>query len=250
MLINNEKGGYHFLKGIDPYSCGVISNDGYEICHAICSNPIPWREGFEFIDQYLRERNLARHALCAVQLRSPKSYSMEDFINYNREYSEVLHGWDLSVAGVNPLARSHLIPLTLKLKVPVMHAFSYVVANNNANRPTFIVAGAGELLNGGALNDENIVCPHQTDAVSMKLKAECVMDAMVERIKGLGAKWEWVTSVDVYTRHPIDKLLNDVIKPRLSRALRCGVTIQDNSPPVEAIEFEMDMRGITKEFWV
>ena len=54
VLIHNPKGNYHFLKGIDPYSCGVIADSGYEIVNVTLKNLVPWREGFTHIDAYLK----------------------------------------------------------------------------------------------------------------------------------------------------------------------------------------------------
>ena len=41
MLLEHPRGNYHFLRGIDPYSCGVVANPGYEIIHATLNSPFP-----------------------------------------------------------------------------------------------------------------------------------------------------------------------------------------------------------------
>ena len=50
MLIAHPKGHYHFLQGIDPYSCGIIADPGYEIIHVTLAEALPWRAGFERVD--------------------------------------------------------------------------------------------------------------------------------------------------------------------------------------------------------
>ena len=76
MLLTNpshlENASYQFLPGIDPYSCGVIANPGYEIVHVTLTKPILWRDGFSWIETYLQETGQPRQALCAMQLRCPK----------------------------------------------------------------------------------------------------------------------------------------------------------------------------------
>jgi hypothetical protein len=62
VLIHNVKGHYHFLTGIDPYSCGVVADKGYEIVHITLTQPIPWRKGFVRIDTYLQAQGLKRTA--------------------------------------------------------------------------------------------------------------------------------------------------------------------------------------------
>ena len=53
MLIANPQGHYHFLKGIDPYSCGVVADPGYEIVFVTLRSPTSWKEGFHLIDRHL-----------------------------------------------------------------------------------------------------------------------------------------------------------------------------------------------------
>ena len=100
-----------FFKGIDPYSCGVIADPGYEIANVTLKHPIPWREGFTGIDAYLKAQGQERTALCAIQLRSPAPFTMEGFIDFNRGYCEVLQEWGLYVDELNPLARTNVAPL-------------------------------------------------------------------------------------------------------------------------------------------
>ena len=156
MLIHNPKGHYHFLQGIDPYSCGVIADPGYEIVNVTLKHPVPWREGFRAIDAYLKAQGQERTALCAIQLRSPAPFTMEGFIDFNRGYCEVLQEWGLYVDELNPLARTNVAPLVEPPDVPMLYGFSYVLPCENAAHPTFIIAGAGELLES-ALNSEGIV---------------------------------------------------------------------------------------------
>ena len=42
-LISNERGGYDFLEGIEPYSSGVVAQDGFEVVHAALEKLVPWR---------------------------------------------------------------------------------------------------------------------------------------------------------------------------------------------------------------
>ena len=68
MLIANRKGHYHFLRGIEPYSAGVISDPGFEIVHVTLQEWVQWRQGFEVIDAHLNQVNVERNALCGIEL--------------------------------------------------------------------------------------------------------------------------------------------------------------------------------------
>ena len=170
MLIAHPKGHYHFLKGIDPYSCGVIADPGYEIIHVTLAEALPWREGFARVDAYLATEDCERYALCAIELRSPAPFTMQGFIDFNGEYCSVLKEWGLYIEDLNPLARTNVAPFHDPPAEPALHAFSYIVPNDQIKRQTLIVAGAGELLEG-TLVAEGIIRSGDTSPESMREKA-------------------------------------------------------------------------------
>ena len=110
MLIAHPKGHYRFLQGIDPYSCGVVAEPGWEIVRVVLAEPLPWREGFERVDAHLAAEGCDRVSLCAMELRSPAPFTMQGFIDFNREYCAVLQAWGLYVDELNPVARTNVAP--------------------------------------------------------------------------------------------------------------------------------------------
>ena len=249
VLIHNPKGHYHFLKGIDPYSCGVIADPGYEIVNVTLKKPIPWREGFTQIDAYLKGQGRERTALCAIQLRSPAPFTMEGFIDFNRGYCEILQEWGLYVADLNPLARTNVAPLIDPPEVPSLYGFSYVQPCDNVVESTFIIAGAGELLEA-ALNAEGIVRRGETDTDAIREKTAYVVEVMEERLLGLGGTWDVVNRINIYTVHPISGLVEDIILPKLVAGKEHGIHWYPSRPPIVDIEYEMDMRGVIQELRV
>ena len=246
MLIHKPEGHYRFLKGIAPYSCGVVADDGWEIVRATLAEPLLWRTGFDRVETQLREMARDRHALCGMELRSPAPFTMQGFIDFNREYCEVLASWDLYVDGANPVARTNVAPVEDPPSNVTLHAFSYTV-EAAADRPaTLVVAGAGELREG-SLDEAAIVRRGQVDPRAMLEKAAHVMDAMEERLTGLGGTWASINAVDVYTCHPVDLLLNELLWKRLGPARRHAVRLHHTRPPVIGIEFEMDVRSLRTE---
>ena len=249
MLFENKNGRYQFLKGIVPYSCGVRAVPGYEVVHATLKDALPWRAGFEQVDMHLRESGRDRHALCGVELRCPTPHPMDGFIRFNEAYCDLLRSWDLHVEGINPVARTNVAPLHNPPGETVMHGFSYTMPCREDNGCTFIVSGAGELL-GGELANDGIVRRGETSPGAMREKAAYVVRVMADRLAGLGANWDQVTMVDVYTVHPLEGVLDQVVLPGIGTAQRYGVRLYRARPPVREIEFEMDMRGIRREHCV
>jgi hypothetical protein len=173
---------------------------------------------------------------------------MQRFIEFNRCYCSVLEEWGVFVDGANPIARTNVCPLALDDPVPVLHAFSFVRPNAELRRQTFIVAGAGELVEG-TLVDDSILRRGETSAAAIAEKARYVCEVMAERLRGLHGTWDEVTSVNVYTVHPLHRLMESLLLSVLPAARRHGVTWHYTRPPVIGIEYEMDLRGVVTD-WV
>ncbi|MDA0835902.1 MAG: RidA family protein [Planctomycetota bacterium] len=247
-LITHPTGRYKFLPGIEPYSCGVIAEPGYEIVHVLLKDYRPWRTGFEFVDSFLKEQGRERTDLCAMQLRSAKPFTISGFIAYNKKYCEVLQKWGVYAGEFNPIARTNVCPVGLDDPEPVLHAFSFVRPNAKIDRKTFIVAGAGEM-NRRELVSEGIIRIGETSYDAMAEKAAYVCSVMEKRLFGLQAEWEDVTTVEVYTIHPMYHLIEPLLLPTIPASSRRGILWHYTRPPVEGIEYEMDLRGVATE-WV
>ena len=248
--MDNPKGNYAFLTGIAPYSSGVVALPGYEIVHLILRKPLPYREGFEFIERHLEKMQRPRHALCGIQLRIPRAFSFEGFSQFNAGYLDLLNNWDLPVDGINPVARTNVAPEIRAPQEAVLYAFSFTIpATDNAVPPTFIIAGAGELRDGD-LAPGNIVRAGETGLAAMREKARFVIGIMQARLSGLQMEWADVTTVDVYTVHPLHHLLAEELLIPLAEAARHAIRWYFSRPPISGLEYEMDMRGVQKELWL
>lgn len=246
MLIAHPKGHYRFLRGIDPYSCGVVAEPGWEIVRVALAEPLPWRAGFERVEAHLAAEGCDRDALCAMELRSPAPFTMQGFIDFNRDYCAVLRAWGLYVEELNPVARTNVAPACDPPAVPSLSAFSYAVPNDQLDRKTLIVAGAGEL-RGGRLVPEGIIRPGDSSPAAMREKAAYVAQVMGERLAGLGGTWALVDAVDVYTIYPLADILATILLPAMGAARRGGVRWHYARPPVVDIDFEMDLHGVVSQ---
>src|SRR5439155_10726832 len=221
MLRDVPGGGYRFLPGIEPYSSGAVALPGHAIVHVTLCAPVPWRDGFALIDRHLRAESRPRAALCAIALRIPKPLSFDGFAEFNAGYREQLVAWGLLVDGANPIARTNVAPLVGAPSEPSLYAFAYTIPGATP-RPTFVVAGAGEMRERG-VGVQGIVRHGETSPEAMREKARYVMGVMQARLSGLGADWPDVTMVDVYTVRPLDTFVADTVLQPAGAAAIHGV---------------------------
>jgi hypothetical protein len=245
MILSNLQGGYSFLRGAKPYSAGVVAADGFAIGFVRLSRPVSWKAGFELLDAHLRAAGRPRSSLCAIALRSPAAFTFQGFKDFNDAYVGVLKSWDILVDGINPIARTNVAPEVDPPAEPSLYSFGYTVPAEGA-AASFVVAGGGELPDG-SFDPQDIVCRNDTTPAAMARKAEFVLGLMEGRLHGLGASWSEVTTTNIYTIHDVNAMLSTVVLPRIGAAARHGVTWHYTRPPIEGIEYEMDVRGGTRE---
>jgi hypothetical protein len=244
MLIENPTGGYSFLKGLAPYSAGVVANTDFRIEHARLAKPLPVAAAFERLEVHLKKIGRPPQALCGMEIRSPRPFTFQGFNDFNAGYVKYLEKRSILVNGLNPVARTNVAPEIAPPAEPVVYAFSYTVPSTGSAR-TFVVAGAGELPEG-SLDPHDVVRRGETSADALAEKTKFVLALMDARVKGLGATWDQVTTVDVYTIHDIGPLLASQIVPKTGNAHH-GITWHYTRPPIISIEYEMDVRGCSTE---
>ena len=245
MRPDHPSGDYSYLPGISAFSCGTVACAGHEIVHVTLAQPVPWRAGFQRIDGHLREQGRARTALCGIELRSPAAFTFAGFDQFNAGYRGLLADWGILVGDDNPIPRTNVAPVVGAPAEPSLYAFAYIVPGRTP-APTFIVAGAGELRDR-AQGPEGIVRHGETTAEAMREKARFVLQTMQERLTALGGDWPRVTAIDVYTAQPIHALVLEEILRVAGPAAIHGVRWFPSRPPIQGLEFEMDLRGVARE---
>ena len=245
MLVENKRGNYYFLEGIAPYSAGVIAEAGFEIVHVRLSRYVPLRAGFHTIETHLRGAGRPPQAICSMELRSPKPFSFTGFHEFNAGYVDILKQWDLLVDGINPIARTNVAPVVNPPAEPALYGFSYTV-RSSAKRKTFVVAGAGELPEG-SLDPHDVVRPGESSPAAIQDKMRFVTGLMEARLKVLGVSWNDVTVTEIYSVHDIHPFLKIELLERQEQGGAHGVTWHYSQPPIESIEYEMDLRGCATE---
>jgi hypothetical protein len=239
-LIPFPDGGYAFLEGVFPYSQGVVALPDFAIERASFGRPVPMAEGFREIAKFLARQNRPKTALCAAELRSPKPFSFEGFADFNKSYVAVLEKWRLYRNAKNPVARSNVAPGTDPPAEPCFHAFCYTVPSVRTG--SFVVAGSGEWPEGGRF-PEDIVARGDVSLAGLKRKSDWVLDTMEYRMKRLGVGWRQATATQIYTVHDIHALM-----PKIQQRVQpSSITRHNCRPPIEELEYEMDLRGVSVE---
>jgi len=243
VLIDFADGGYAFLKGGFPYSQGVKALQGYAIERVRFSQPVSLSRGFAAIKAHLSALGRPDTALCSAELRSPAPLSMSGFRTFNEGYVDVLKRWDLFRNGLNPVARSNVSPLSSPPSEPGFYAFCYTVPAKNTGA-SFVVSGSGEWPEAGKF-PEDIVARSDVSPAGLAEKARFVMGKMHDRLVGLGASWREATAVQVYTVHAIHSIFREEILPFAGNG--AGLTWHYCRPPIEELEYEMDLRRVAVE---
>lgn len=245
MRIENRLGGYAFLKGISPYSAGVAALPGFAIVHARLERMLPLDAGFTAIESYLELQKRPRQGLCAIELRCPRPFTFQGFQDFNQRYVSILQRWGLLLDGVNPVARTNVAPQVLAPVEPSVYGFSIALEARN-DPPSFVISGAGELPEG-SLDPHDVVRRGETSPDALREKARFVMRLMSSRLAGIDASWKQVTAAQVYTVHDIHSLLEPEILGGMGDAASLGIQWHFARPPIESIEYEMDLRGCRRE---
>jgi hypothetical protein len=235
-----QAGGYRYIPGPFQYSAGVAAEPGFTIERVRFAKLLPLAAGFAAVEAHLAQIGRPVTAFCACELRSPAQFSEAGFIGFNRGYVEKLALWGHYRDGVNPVARSNVCPETDQPPEPSFFAFSYTVPGQRG----FVVAGSGEAQEGAGSYADRIIRLGDTSSEGMHEKARYVVGEMTRRLTALGFDWVDVTALQVYTVHDLHPILDEIIRPGVGPT---GLTWYRARPPVEGLDFEMDVRGLARE---
>lgn len=239
-----EAGGYRYVRGPFQYSGGVAAEPGYMIERVRFARPRPLEDGFRAIEAHLTAIDRPFTSFCACELRSPAPFTEEGFIAFNRVYVGTLERWGIFRDEENPVARSNVCPEIAPPPEPSFYAFSYTVPAT-ADTTSFVIAGSGEAPEGQGGYQERIIRLGDTSPDAMREKAQYVLGAMETRMGALGVGWADVSATQAYTVHEIHGFLADEIVRRGAAA--AGLTWHFARPPVEGLDYEMDVRGVPVE---
>jgi hypothetical protein len=107
---------------------------------------------------------------------------------------------------------------------------------------SYVVAGSGEWPEGGRF-PEDIVAHGEVSPAGLNRKCDWVLDTMEYRMKRLGVGWNEEAVAQIYTVHDIHSLM-----PKIQERVEpCGITRHHCRPPIEGLDYEMDVRAVSVE---
>ncbi len=239
-----EAGGYRYVRGPFQYSGGVAAEPGFAIERVRFERPRPIADGFAVIEAHLNALDRPLTSFCACELRSPAPFTEDGFVAFNRVYVGTLERWGIFRDEENPVARSNVCPEVDPPPEPSFVAFSYTVPAANAPA-SFVIAGSAEAAEGPGNYSQRIIRLGDTSPDAMREKARYVLGAMEARMAALGVGWSQVSATQAYSVHDIHSVLSDEIVTR--GAAPGGLTWYYARPPVEGLDYEMDVRGVPVE---
>ena len=149
----------------------------------------------------------------------------------------------LLIAGVNPVARTNVVPLSEPPRESSLTAFSFTVPRASGDPAgSFITSGAAETT---GLSPELIVRRGEHDAPALREKAAFTLGRIRRRVIDLGGRRDAITGVNVYTAHPVDGEIREAVF-RESGGPAC-VQWHAATPPIRGLEFEVDVRSVDLE---
>jgi hypothetical protein len=247
-VLIRKQDGYRFIKGVFQYSGGVAAEPGFEIVRARLAEVVPLAEGLARIDAHLKALGRPITAFCACELRSPKPFDDAGFLAFNRGYVEPLTRWAIIKDGVNPVARSNVCPAVQPPPEPSLYAFSYTMPAAAGQRPSFVIAGSGEAQEGQKTYSERTIRLGERSPKAIREKARYVLGEMERRMAALGVTWADSTATQVYSVYDFHHIMADEIVSR--GAAPAGLTWQFCRPPVDVLDYEMDVRGVRTELTI
>jgi len=240
-----REGGYRYIPAVFQYSSGVAAEPGFQIERVRLLEPLPLADGFAFVERHLKALGRPGTAFAACELRSAAPFTEQGFHDFNREYVKTLARWGIYRDEVNPVARTNVCPEHGKPAQPVLYAFSYTVPASGAKRGSFIIAGGGEVRDGAGSFRSRTVRYGDTSPDALREKVRHVAGEMERRLAALGFTWRDAVSTQAYCVHDIGALVGPEIAARGAAA--GGLAWHFARPPVEGLEFEMDVRGAARE---
>jgi hypothetical protein len=243
-IIDFKAGDFSFLVAPGgPFSAGVRANNGFALHRARFARPVPMMDGFARIKQHLAKLGRPVTALAACELRSPKPMTVPEFQEFNREYLKTLHEWGCRDGEINAPARSNIAPITEAPAGSSFFAFTYTVAETNASGD-FLISGLPEI-KAGATGSDRTFGGRDVSLKGLAAKARYVMDGLRARVEALGCDWNAITASQVYTVHDVRPVLENLFAEL--NISQIGVAWYPGWPPVNDMEFEVDVRRVRTE---
>lgn len=245
-------GNFSYLPSVFQYSAGVMAEPGYRLEQIRFKKPVPLQDGFKAVESRLHSLGRPFTSFAHCELRSPKQFDDQGFIDFNKTYVKQLQSWNIytpavdSANAINPVARTNVCPEQYGPQEVSMYAFTYSVPSAT-NQTSFVISGGGDARKGPEPYKDRIIAFGDTSQAGLRKKMAFVIEEMADRLRNFGLKWADVTKVQAYSVHDIALLVDELLsKPGL---IQHGLVWHFARPPVAGLDYEMDLRGSVNELF-
>jgi hypothetical protein len=230
VVTHSPAGNYRFLAAEgQPFSGGIVADEGYDLVHARFERPIPLEAGLAAAARHVVASGREVLAMAGIELRIPAPLTRSDFDGFNRAYVSSLKSLGLEVHGLMPAARTNVAPAASGASEPTVYAFTYTIPNQR-NRPAFLLSGVPE-----------------TEGRNPAEMLNSIMKIVSARLGELGASWDDATAIQLYGIDDFQDALVTNVLPRTGRAAVHGIQWFRSRPPIEGLKFEIDVRSAGTE---
>ena len=108
-----------------------------------------------------------------------------------------------------------------------------------------MASGSGEAPEGPGTYRDNAIRLGDTSEAGLREKARWVLGEMERRMSALGFGWQSATGTHLYTVHDVHPFMATELAGR--GAMKSGLSWHFARPPVEDLDYEMDVRCVLRE---
>jgi hypothetical protein len=251
---NFSAGGYRYIPSVFQYSAGVAAQPGFKLEQVRFKTPIPLGQAFDIAQSHLTRLGRPLTAFAHCELRSPSQFDDHGFIQFNKKYVGILEGWGLykpqmgDQTPVNPVARTNVCPEYFGPKEVSMLAFTYTTPCDLSSASNFVLSGGGDARSGPEPYSDRIIALGDQSHSGLSLKIEFVIKEMRRRLECLGFKWDDVACTQAYSVHNIGGLVESLLASQ--GLISHGLNWHFARPPVQGLDFEMDLRGAINQIYI
>jgi len=247
-LVTHGRGGYSFIPGTHFFSFVAVASPGFEMVRAIFRRPPLFPDGLAAVERHLRAAGRPLQALSGFELRNGRQATMKEFMAFNETYIERMRKADVLLKDQMPLTRSNLVQGSDAAHR--VHAFTYTVpaASPSTPRPTFVLAGIPDVRFDAPTPE--IVAPGDSSPAGLRQKTVFVLESIERLLADIGAGWNDVTGIQLYTVRDLHPLLETVVLPKIGDAAQRGIQWHHALLPVVGGDVEIDVRSVRTEFMI
>ena len=115
----------------------------------------------------------------------------------------------------------------------------------SSRQPAFVVAGIPEVR--FLEKSQEIVAPNDVSLEGLRQKTVFVLESIERLLASIGAKWNDVTGIQLYTIRDLHPLIESVVLPRIGPAAARGIHWHYTLLPLEGGDVEIDVRSVREE---